>query len=65
MLTKKYKFMNEKTFEFELIDTMEEIRKHIQDCEGKCTQQIAYSSFHDCLTQICYGCQKIRSTLNY
>ena len=42
-------------------DTMEEVRKHIQECEGQHTQQVAYSSFHDCLTQICWGCKKVRS----
>jgi len=50
-------------FEFEHCKTQEEVRKHIQECEGKHIQQIAYSSFHDCLTQICFGCRKIRSSL--
>ena len=52
------------TFEFEHLDTMEEVREHIQECEGRHTQQVAYSTFHDVLTQICYGCRKIRSNLN-
>ena len=42
---------------------MEEIRKHIQDCEGKHIQQVVYSTYHDALTQICYGCKKIRTNL--
>lgn len=42
---------------------MEEVRKHIQDCEGKHTQQVAYSTFHDALTQVCYVCKKIRTNL--
>ena len=50
-------------FEFKQCKTQEEVRKHIQECEGKHIQQIAYSSFHDCLTQICFGCRKIRSSL--
>ena len=54
---------NMKTFEFEHIDEMEEVRKHIQECEGHHMQQVAYSTFHDALTQICYGCRKIRSNL--
>ena len=52
------------TFEFEHFDEMEDVRKHIQECEGKHCQQVAYSTFHDCLTQICFGCQKIRSNLH-
>lgn len=48
-------------FEFEHCESQEEVRKHIQECEGKHTQQVAYSSFHDCLTQICWGCLKVRS----
>lgn len=50
-------------FEFEHIDTMEEVRKQIQECEGHHTQQAIYSTFHDALTQICFGCKKIRSSL--
>jgi hypothetical protein len=49
--------------EFEYFETMEEIRKHIQECEGKHSQQVCYSTFHDALTQICYGCKKIRSNI--
>lgn len=51
------------TFELEHLETMEEVRQHIQECEGKHTQQAIYSTFHDALTQICYICQKIRTTL--
>jgi len=51
------------TFELEHLASMEEVRKHIQACEGHHTQQAIYSTFHDCLTQICYGCQKIRSSI--
>lgn len=50
-------------FEFEHLNTQEEVRKHIQNCEGKHTQQVCYSTFHDALTQICYGCRKVRSTI--
>ena len=51
-------------FNFEHYETMEEVRENIQQCEGKHTQQAIYSTFHDALTQICYGCKKIRSTIN-
>lgn len=51
------------TFELEHYDTQEEVRQHIQECEGKHTQQCCYSTFHDALTQICYGCKKIRTNI--
>jgi hypothetical protein len=50
-------------FEYEYCDTQEEVRQHIKDCEGHHTQQAIYSTFHDGLTQICFGCRKIRSTI--
>jgi len=39
------------------------IKQCIKDCEGKHIQQVAYSSYHDALTQICFGCKKIRTSL--
>lgn len=50
-------------FEYEHLKTQEEVRKHIQKCEGNHKQQAIYSTFHDGLTQVCFGCKKIRSTL--
>lgn len=50
-------------FEYEYLKTQEEVRKHIQECEGKHMQQVAYSTFHDALTQICYGCMKVRTNI--
>lgn len=37
------------------------VQQHIQECEGKHTQQVAYSSYHNALTQICFDCKKVRS----
>jgi hypothetical protein len=51
------------TFTYERIKTQEEVRRHIQECEGRHTQQAIYSTFHDALTQICYDCRKIRTTI--
>lgn len=49
---------------FELIfGNQDFVKKCIQDCEGNHIQQIAYSSYHDALTQICFGCKKIRTSL--
>lgn len=43
--------------------TQEEVRKHIQECESQHMQQVAYSTFHDALTQICYDCKVIRTSI--
>lgn len=55
--------MNKIILEYEFIPSQDRVRKHIQDCEGKHTQQAVYSTFHDALTQVCYGCKKVRSTI--
>lgn len=51
------------TLEYEYIPKQEDVRQHIQNCEGKHTQQAVYSTFHDALTQVCYGCLRVRSTI--
>lgn len=51
------------TFIYEYKKTQDEVKKHIRECEGKHSQQVAYSTFHDALTQICFGCKKIRSNI--
>ncbi len=51
------------TFNYEYIPRQEDVRKNIQECEGKHTQQAIYSTFHDALTQVCFGCKKVRSTI--
>lgn len=50
-------------FEYEYIPEQVKVRRHIVKCEGRHTQQAIYSTFHDALTQICYGCMKVRSTI--
>lgn len=50
-------------FEYEYVETQEDVRRHIQTCEGKHTQQVMYSTYHDALTQICFGCRKVRTTI--
>lgn len=51
------------TLEYEYIKEMEDVRKHIQSCEGKHIQHAVYSTYHDGLTQVCFGCWKVRSTI--
>lgn len=55
--------MQKINFEYEHLNKQEEVRAHIKACEGKHTQQAIYSTFHDALTQVCFGCKKIRSTI--
>ena len=41
------------------------IRAIIQECEGNHKQQVVYSTYHDALTQICYGCKMVRSNVDF
>lgn len=47
----------------EEFETQEEVKEWIKKCEGKHVQQVAYSSYHDALTQICFNCGKVRTNL--
>jgi len=49
--------------DYEYIESMEDIRKQIEECEGRHTQQAVFSTFHNALTQVCYGCKKVRSNI--
>ena len=40
-----------------------EVKIAIKKCEGIHVQQIAYSSYHDAFTQICFGCDKVRTSI--
>ena len=55
--------MGEVTFDYEQLESIDDVLKQIRECEGQHSQQVAYSTFHDALTQICFGCWKIRSTI--
>lgn len=55
--------MSEIIFEYEYWDNKNELMIKIDKCEGKHTQQAIYSTFHSGLTQVCFGCQKVRSTI--
>ena len=50
-------------FDVVKLSTQEEVRKYIRECEGRHSQQVAFSTFHDALTQICYGCKTIRTNI--
>jgi len=51
------------TLEYEYIPDMQELVKQIAECESKHVQQCCFSTFHGALTQVCYGCLKIRSQI--
>lgn len=48
---------------YEYTPEMQDLVSQIKDCEGKHTQQAVYSTFHGALTQVCYGCLTVRSTI--
>jgi hypothetical protein len=50
-------------FKYEYWESKNDLMKQIDECEGKHTQQAIYSTFHSALTQVCFGCKKIRSTI--
>jgi len=62
MSIKKYKTMKTQ-FDYEYVPKKEDLMKQIDECEGKHTQQAIYSTFHSALTQVCFGCKKIRSSI--
>lgn len=49
---------------FELyIGSEEFVKERIRECEGKHIQQVSYSTYHNALTQICFNCEVIRTSL--
>ena len=44
---------------------LDDIRMEIVRCQRqKHTQQVAYSTYHDCLTQICFTCHEVRTSIS-
>ena len=50
-------------FELEILETQEEVRRFIKEDEGKCVQQVCYSTYHDAFTQINFTKKIIRTNL--
>jgi len=50
-------------FTYEFYETMEEVRQKIQLDEGRKVQQVSYSTFHNCLTQVNFSDKIIRSNI--
>lgn len=43
----------------------DDVESQIYHCESKKhIQQVAYSTYHKALTQICFTCMKVRTSLN-
>lgn len=50
--------------EVKKIETQKAVRARIQNCsERGHVQQVAYSTWHDALTQICFDCEKVRTNM--
>lgn len=39
----------------EVLPNIDAVREAVQRCEGNHIQQVAYSSYHDALTQVCWA----------
>ena len=50
-------------FSYEYIPNVQDLVDQIAECEGRHTQQAMYSTFYGALTQICFRCHKVRSTI--
>lgn len=45
--------------------TMNHLRKKIKRCEANShIQQVVYSTYHDALTQMCFNCETVRTTID-
>lgn len=50
-------------FTYEHIGNYPNMRAWIEACEGKHVQQVSYSTYHKAITQVCFGCRKVRSMI--
>lgn len=51
-------------FEQFFLKSQESVRNVIKQCQNENhVQQVAYSTYHDCLTQICFNCKEIRTSM--
>lgn len=46
------------------LKTIEDVEKEIKECQRlKHVQQVAYSTYHNALTQICFTCKTVRTNI--
>lgn len=51
-------------FTLHTLDDMKDMQVAIQLCqENNHVQQVAYGTYHDCLTQICFSCMTIYTNM--
>lgn len=50
-------------FVYERLQSLEAVRAQIRECEDQHVQQVIFSTFMDALTQVCFTCQRVRSTI--
>lgn len=48
-------------FVYMQLATLQDVRKQIQECEGRHIQQAIYSTYMDTLTQVCFTERMVRS----
>lgn len=53
------------SFNIRFLEDEKILRHKIKLCQNKNhIQQVAYSTYHNCLTQICFNCKMIRTSIN-
>lgn len=52
-------------FLYEPMPNLVAVRAAIRNCEGRHVQQVCYSTFMDTLTQVCFTCKRVRSTIGW
>ena len=51
-------------FDLRSYDTVDDVRLYISTCQkANHTQQVAYSTYHDSITQICFTCGLVRTNI--
>lgn len=50
--------------DLELFSSLTYLIEKIKECEGKHIQQVSFSTYHKALTQVCFGCKKVRTNIN-
>ena len=49
---------------YDIVFDLKFVKENIQTCQKKKhIQQVAFSTYHNCLTQICFTCKMIRTEL--
>jgi hypothetical protein len=52
-----------KVFGLERVGSYDEVVTFTKACEGRHMQQVSYSTYHQALTQVCFGCKVVRTNI--